>query len=123
MKFIKKFFWELVTNYKKLMNIEVEYKLITISGKEILTIKENMKPIKPFIVNYNDWKYWDYVKEIKKDYIAIFDKRAEEILDEYKNKERKKIKQGWLDSGNYIVKCVWNIYPGYEYVAYEEVKE
>ena len=118
-------FWFWLTNTsQKLTNIRVTYSLITTSGEEILEIGEKVKPIKTLVVKYKKfgdyWRYEDILKK-DKDYLKIFDKRAEEILNDSQKKERKHLKNGWLDSGNYIVKCVWEIYLDFEDVTFEEV--
>lgn len=119
----KLWFW--LKNYKKLSKIKIEYSLITMSGKEITSVKEKIKPIKPFIVNYDSCDYGDYCRNIEndKEYKKIFDKRAEELLNDSQKQERKHLKNGWLDSGSYIVKCVWDIFFEFEKATYEEVEQ
>lgn len=109
---------------KKVKSIEVYYSLITQSGNEILTISEDLKPEKEIIRDYGDFSVLskEDIKKIK-EITDKFDKRARELLNKFQEKERKKIKQGWMDSGNYIIKCVWDLSIETEWLDFKEFKE
>lgn len=110
------------SSLKKIINIEVKYDLITQSGNTIHTIYEDFKPKEWIIKEYSDfdWRIWH--KVVKDNYGEIFDEKAKQILNNFQEQERKKLKNGWLDSGEYIVKCIWNTQVEKEWIDYEEYK-
>jgi len=108
---------------KKVTEVRVDYSLTTKSGVEILEMREILKLNKPLIRNYEEfsWNLWQ--EEVIKNYGKIINKRAEEILNEYQKKERKRLKRIVLDCGEYIVKCSWSIWIDREKITYKEYQE
>jgi hypothetical protein len=111
------------SNWKKITKINVEYSLITKSGNEILDAREVIIPEKLIIGNYGeyDWKNWE--KDILKIYEKDIQIKAENLLNNLQEKQRRKINQGILDGGDYIVKCEWDIFKESDWISYKEYKK
>lgn len=107
---------------EKLVKIEVEYSLVTKSGNTIHKISEIIKPKKLIIKKCKNWH-----KIVREMYGKDFDNKSKELLDKFIKKERKKIHKGWIDSGDYIVKCYWGGGWGLniesDWINFEEYKE
>jgi hypothetical protein len=110
------------SSYKKVNSIQVEYSLITKSGNEIFNLNEEYIPEKKIIEEDNDFG-WGIRKIITDKFKEKFNKRAKELLSLYQKKEIKELKKGVLESGDYIVKCVWYIDIDYKSLTYKEFKE
>lgn len=110
--------------YRRVSLLKVDYELIIQSGKSILTINENYKPDKDIYGNFGDFGYFDYLKKLRKkdDLVLKFDKKAKELLDLYQKNKRNKITCGFIDGGDYIVKCIWDLWIDTEYINYDEAK-
>ena len=118
--------WKYLTgNYKKVSLLKVNYSLITMSGKTILELRETYKPEKDYCGDFGDWDQFEFIRKLEedKDLKKKFDERTYELLDEYQKKIRNKINFGCLDGGDYIVKCVWDLFIETEYLTWEEAKE
>lgn len=111
------------SSLKKIVGIEVSYSLITKSGNEIYSIEEDFIPEELIIkkVNEWDWRTWDNL--VKEKWGEKFNDKARQLLINFQKKERKKIKYGWIDSGDYVVKCVWDISVEREWLDYKEFKD
>mgnify|MGYP001563265023 CR=1 FL=1 len=109
--------------WEKVVEFKVDYSLVTKSGNNILEIRKIIKLDKPLIRNYGDfaWRLWE--EDILKKYREIINKEAEEILNEYQKKQRKRLNSCVLDGGDYIVKCSWDINMSREDITYEEYKK
>jgi len=123
--FDKMNWWKYLTgNYKKVSLLKVDYSLITMSGKTILELRETYKPEKDYCGNFGDWGQFEFIRSLEKDkdLKKKFDKRTYELLDSYQQKQRNHIAFGCLDGGNYIIKCVWDLFIETEYLTWEEAK-
>lgn len=108
-------------NWKLITDIEIDYTLTTKSGNEILVITDNHKP-KGLIKNYNYDNYNEIRNELKEEFEEMFNLRALELLDRNKKSNLKKIEQGYLYSGKYIVKCTWAISVTSQRIGWKEYK-
>jgi hypothetical protein len=118
------------SDWNKLVLLKVDYDLITTSGKSILQLRENYTPkemdIKNNLIGECDrYGYmWDWIKLLGKDKVVYdyLNKRANELLTKYQKDFRNQLRYGVLDGGNYIVKCVWNLWIDTEPLSYDEYK-
>ncbi len=111
--------------FKKLEKIEIEFNLITKSGNKIYTIEKEIKPLKDMVIRWSDFSWWDYHRQIEndKEYKKLFDDIARDLLNKFQKKERKNIRNGWLESGDYIVKCSWDFSTEFDFAEYDEYKK
>lgn len=115
----------LIGNYKKVSLLKVDYELITQSGKCILTIREDYNPNKNIIGQFGDFGEFRFIRKLEKDkdLVLKFDKRAEELLNFYQKEKRTKLRFGFIDGGDYIVKCIWDLWIDTEWLTYKEYRD
>lgn len=101
----------------KVINIRVEFSLITKSGYDLYLIEKNIKPKKLYVCERYDSDIWD---TLRKDYGKLLNEIASDLL--IKNRKKKEIKLGCgkAITGKHIVKCTWDIYTTTERLTYEE---
>jgi len=116
------FIFYFLRSFRKVVNVRVDYSLITKSGNDILTVRENYIPDRKIIKDFSDFKYFEIYKEIEKELKEVFDKGALELLKEHTPIKLKNINRGYLYTGDYIVKCSWEISIDKEDIDWKEYK-
>ena len=106
----------------KITRVEIEYSLITKSGNTIYAINKEIIPKELIAFKCSDYDWVKKEKEVIKRYKKVFDNKARQLLNKFQINEKKKIKRGWINSGDYIVKCVWDISVELGYLNLKEYK-
>lgn len=111
------------SNYKKIIKINVKYKLFGESGNTIATETFDFIPKKFLVEKYLDYNFKMWDKIIYKEYSECFNKIAKRILKDNRKKKFHKLKSGSFISGTYIIKCIWDVYIDTKDLTYEEYKK
>lgn len=117
----------LFSDWGKLDKIRVYYSIVTESGNEILEIKETIKPNCLIMAKRGAYGLYfsDNISKLKefKPFLEQMKNRADTLLTEYRKKQKKELKNGFLISGNYIAKVTYYYYCDSDYITYEEFKQ
>lgn len=108
---------------RKIKKIYVTYSLITKSGYDILTLNKEITPKKLLMTEYYGFGYNCWNKVIEKNYKNKFIKDTKELLLKYQKKKLNKVGNGYLESGDYIVKGVYDVEIVSEKISFEEYKK
>lgn len=122
---LQKIIFHTFSNWKKLTKLEIDFHLITKNGNKICSKTHTVKRLKPMIINYSELNYFEYINhinQINKECKNNLSKLGNAILSEYQKKKRHTFNSGVLDSGDYIVKCSWELSPTFKRISYEEYK-
>lgn len=114
-----------LSSIKRVRKVRVTYSLITNAGNEIINIDEEYPLDTPVIFECEEFfsSHKKIKERISEEQKPIFDKRALELLKAHTSFKLVNIKNGYLYSGNYIVKCDWGIYFDTENVTWKEYKK
>jgi hypothetical protein len=122
-------FWDKIrfwfSDYKVVNKIEIEYYFYTKSGYKVCTIDDEIKHKPNKVYKYASSIYMGKTRDIKtdKNNVDIFNKAAKEYLIEKRKSGFVTLEGGVMISGNYIIKCDWDVYLKYRDATFKEYME